>query len=150
MSEEANKKIGIVIPEECGKAEEYELTAIMYQDENSDAAEEEYQVFITEDDYNEGKAFTVLNANMNPEILLYPDENHEGIGCLEYDLVIAADPRGGASDVHRGFRLFLYHFESSEDFFDLCGVERSHKFPYAVTVKSKHSVGKSIRSGSKF
>lgn len=87
MSENANKKIGIVIPEECGKAEEYELTAIMYRDENSDAAEEEYQVFITEDDYNEGKAFAVLNANMNPEILLYPDEDHEGIGCLEYDLV---------------------------------------------------------------
>ncbi len=87
MSEEANKKIGIVIPEECGKAEEYELTAIMYHDENSDAAEEEYQVYITENDYNDGKAFAVLNANMNPEILLYPDEDHEGIGCLEYDLV---------------------------------------------------------------
>ena len=87
MSENANKKIGIVIPEECGKAEEYELTAIMYRDENSDAVEEEYQVFITEDDYNEGKAFAVLNANMNPEVLLYPDEDHEGIGCLEYDLV---------------------------------------------------------------
>ena len=87
MSEEANKKIGIVIPEECGKAEEYELTDIMYHDENSDAAEEEYHVYITENDYNDGKAFAVLNANMNPEILLYPDEDHEGIGCLEYDLV---------------------------------------------------------------
>ncbi len=88
MSEEANKKIGIVIPEECGKAEEYELTAIMYYDENSDAAEEEYQVYITENDYNDGKAFAVLNANMNPEILLYPDEDHEGIGCLEYEILL--------------------------------------------------------------
>lgn len=87
MSGEANKKIGIVIPEECGKAEKYELTAIMYHDEDSDAAEEEYQVYITEDDYNDDKAFAVLNANMNPEILLYPDEDHESIGCLEYDLV---------------------------------------------------------------
>ena len=87
MSENAKKRIGIVIPEECGKAEKYELTAIMYHDEDSDAAEEEYQVYITEDDYNDDKAFAVFNANMNPEILLYPDEEHEGIGCLEYDLV---------------------------------------------------------------
>ena len=42
MSENAKKRIGIVIPKECGKAEKYELTAIMYHDEDSNVAEEDY------------------------------------------------------------------------------------------------------------
>lgn len=85
-SKEVNR-IGLVIPEECGKAEKYDFVAIIYHDENSTQEEEEYQVFITEKDLADSKAYTTIHANMNPEIVLYPDDDHEGVGCLEYDLV---------------------------------------------------------------
>ena len=88
-NEESKKKgiLGIVIPEECGKAEKYEITAIMYHSDYTDAKSIEYKIFITEKDFENGTPFATIQANMNPEILLYPDEENEGIGCLEYNLV---------------------------------------------------------------
>lgn len=68
----------------------YELTAIMYHDDNSDNAEVEYQVFITKENFEKSTPFTNIKANMNPEVLLFPDDEHEGIGCLQYDLVEAS------------------------------------------------------------
>ena len=89
MSEDNKKVVGILIPEECGKADKYELTAIMYNVESTDGPEKEYKVFITTEDYEENKLFTTLKGNMNPTLLLFPDEANEGMGCLEYDLVEA-------------------------------------------------------------
>ncbi|MCR5728554.1 MAG: hypothetical protein K6G24_13950 [Lachnospiraceae bacterium] len=88
-NEELKKRntIGIVIPEECGRAENYEITAIMYHDENSEEKDVEYKIYITEKDFENSTPFATIQANMNPEILLYPDEENEGTGCLEYDLV---------------------------------------------------------------
>lgn len=87
MTETKQSIVGIAIPEECGKADMYEITAIMYYDDNSDVAETEYQVFITKEDFEKLTPFATIKANMNPEILLYPDEEHEGMGFLQYDLV---------------------------------------------------------------
>ena len=87
MAETKQSIVGIAIPEECGKADMYEITAIMYHDDNSDAGETEYQVFITKEDFEKSTPFATIKANMNPEILLYPDEEHEGMGFLQYDLV---------------------------------------------------------------
>ena len=86
-----DKKIkGIKIPEECGKAQKYELTAIMYHDENVvDADMKACAVFITEEDYKDGKIFVTVSGNMNPTLLMFPNEYNSGIGCLEYDLVEA-------------------------------------------------------------
>lgn len=78
-----------MIPDECGKAEKYELTAIMYNVEGADESEKEYSVFISTEDYEENKVFTIIKSNMNPTLLLFPDEANEGMGCLEYDLVDA-------------------------------------------------------------
>ena len=89
MGEDNKKIVGIMIPEECGKADKYELTAIMYNVEGADEPEKEYSVFISTEDYEENKVFTTLNGNMNPTLLLFPDEANEGMGCLEYDLVDA-------------------------------------------------------------
>jgi len=88
-SEELKEKntTGIVIPEECGRAEKYEITAIMYHNENSEEKDVEYKIYITEKDFENSTPFATIQANMNLEILLYPDDEHEGIGCLEYDLV---------------------------------------------------------------
>lgn len=36
MAEAKQSIVGIAIPEECGKAEKYGITAIMYHDDNSD------------------------------------------------------------------------------------------------------------------
>ena len=90
MAETKQSIVGIAIPEECGKADMYEITAIMYHDDNSDAGETEYQVFITKEDFEKSTPFATIKANMNPEILLFPDDEHEEIGCLQYDLVEAA------------------------------------------------------------
>lgn len=87
MTETKQSIVGIAIPEECGKADMYEITAIMYHDDNSDKQESEYQIFITKEDFEKATPFATIMANMNPEILLYPDEEHEGIGFLHYDLV---------------------------------------------------------------
>lgn len=87
MAETKQSIVGIAIPEECGKADMYEITAILYHDDNSDADETEYQVFITKEDFEKSTPFATIKANMNPEILLYPDEEHEGMGFLQYDLV---------------------------------------------------------------
>ena len=87
MAEAKQSIVGIAIPEECGKAEMYEITAIMYHDDNTDKEESEYQIFITKEDYEKSTPFATIKANMNPEILLYPDEEHEVIGFLQYDLV---------------------------------------------------------------
>lgn len=89
MGEDNKKIVGIMIPEECGKAEKYELTAIMYNVEGADEPEKEYSVFISTEDYEESKVFTIIKSNMNPTLLLFPDEANEGMGCLEYDLVDA-------------------------------------------------------------
>lgn len=89
MGEDNKKIVGIMIPEECGKAEKYELTAIMYNVEGADEPEKEYSVFISSEDYEENKVFTIIKSNMNPTLLLFPDEANEGMGCLEYDLVDA-------------------------------------------------------------
>lgn len=89
MGEDNKKIVGIMIPEECGKAEKYELTAIMYNVEGADESEKEYSVFISTEDYEENKVFTIIKSNMNPTLLLFPDEANEGMGCLEYDLVDA-------------------------------------------------------------
>lgn len=89
MGEDNKKIVGIMIPEECGKAEKYELTAIMYNVEGADEPEKEYSVFISTEDYEENKVFTIIKSNMNPTLLLFPDEANEGMGCLEYDLVDA-------------------------------------------------------------
>ena len=89
MGEDNKKIVGIMIPEECGKADKYELTAIMYNVEGADEPEKEYSVFISTEDYEENKVFTTLNGNMNHTLLLFPDEANEGMGCLEYDLVDA-------------------------------------------------------------
>ena len=87
MAETKQSIVGIAIPKECGKADMYEITAIMYHDDNSDAGETEYQVFITKEDFEKSAPLATIKANMNPEILLYPDEEHEGMGFLQYDLV---------------------------------------------------------------
>lgn len=85
-----NEKMkGIKIPEECGKAEKYALTAIMYHDENVDAEMKECAVFITEEDYQDNKIFVTVSGNKNPTLLMFPDEYNIGIGYLEYDLVEA-------------------------------------------------------------
>ena len=94
-----DKKIkGIKIPKECGKAEKYELTAIMYHDENVDAEMKECTVFITEEDYKDGKIFVTVSGNMNPTLVLFPDEYNIGIGYLEYDLVEAGLTRSYRED----------------------------------------------------
>lgn len=80
---------GIEIPTECGSAEMYELLAILFTDENATTTEKKYNVYVTREDFTEGKLFTTIGANMNPELLLYPDVEHEGMGCLQYDLVEA-------------------------------------------------------------
>ena len=49
-----------MIPEECGKADKYELTAIMYNVEGTDETEKEYSVFITNEDCEENKVFTTI------------------------------------------------------------------------------------------
>lgn len=89
MREDNNKIIGIMIPDECGKADKYELTAIMYNEEGTDEPVKEYSVFITNEDYEENKVFTTIKSNMYPTLLLFPDDENEGIGSLEYDLVDA-------------------------------------------------------------
>jgi len=89
MSEDKKKVVGIMIPEECGKADKYELTAIMYYDESSIETEKEYKVFITKEDYEANKPFTSIKSNMNPTLLLFPDDDNRGIGCFTYDLVEA-------------------------------------------------------------
>ena len=101
MAETKQSIVGIAIPEECGKADMYEITAIMYHDDNSDAGETEYQVFITKEDFEKSTPFATIKANMNPEILLYPDEEHEGIGFLQYDLVESeqVDVTGGLNAI---------------------------------------------------
>ena len=71
-----DKKIkGIKIPKECGKAEKYELTAIMYHDENVDAEMKECTVFITEEDYKDGKIFVTVSGNMNPKRVVNRDRD---------------------------------------------------------------------------
>lgn len=89
MSEDKKKVVGIMIPDECGKADKYELTAIMYYDESSVETEKEYNVFITKEDYEANKPFTSIKSNMNPTLLLFPDDDNRGIGCFTYDLVEA-------------------------------------------------------------
>ena len=88
MTNEKNVK-GIKIPEVCGRAEKYELTAIMYHDENAEAEMKECAIFITEEDYKDNKIFVTVSGNMNPALILFPDEYNDGIGCFEYDLVEA-------------------------------------------------------------
>ena len=88
MTNEKKMK-GIKIPKECGKAEKYKLTAIMYHDENVDTEMKECAIFITEEDYEDNKIFVTVSGNMNPTLLLFPDEYNIGIGYLEYDLVEA-------------------------------------------------------------
>ena len=78
---------GIEIPVECGRAEIYELTAILFSDKNSEEPIKKHLVYITKEDYENNKVFATIEANMNPEILLFPDDEHEGEGCLQYDLV---------------------------------------------------------------
>lgn len=101
MAETNQSIVGIAIPEECGKAEMYEITAIMYHDDNSDMEESEYQIFITKEDFEKSAPFATIKANMNPEILLYPDEEHEVIGFLQYDLVESehVDVTGGLNAI---------------------------------------------------
>lgn len=101
MAEAKQSIVGIAIPEECGKAEMYEITAIMYHDDNTDKEESEYQIFITKEEYEKSTPFATIKANMNPEILLYPDEEHEGIGFLQYDLVESeqVDVTGGLNAI---------------------------------------------------
>ena len=89
MREDVKKVVGIMIPEECGKADKYELTAIMYNEEGTDGTVNEYSVFIASEDYEENKPFTTIKGNMNPTLLLFPDEENVGMGSLEYDLVEA-------------------------------------------------------------
>lgn len=89
MTELKEKIKGIEIPEKCGRAEKYELTAILYHDENKDAPMKECKIFITEEDYKDNKPFITVSGNMNPTLLLFPDEYNIGIGCLTYDLVDA-------------------------------------------------------------
>ena len=88
MTNEKNVK-GIKIPEVCGRAEKYDLTAIMYHDENAETEMKECAIFITEEDYKDNKIFVTVSGNMNPTLVLFPDEYNIGIGCLEYDLVEA-------------------------------------------------------------
>ena len=101
MAEAKQSIVGIAIPEECGKAEMYEITAIMYHDDNTDKEESEYQIFITKEEYEKSTPFATIKANMNPEILLYPDEEREGIGFLQYDLVESeqVDVTGGLNAI---------------------------------------------------
>ena len=70
MREDVKKVVGIMIPEECGKADKYELTAIMYNEEDADGPVNEYSVFIVSEDYEENKPFTTIKGNMNPTLLL--------------------------------------------------------------------------------
>lgn len=97
MTNEKKMK-GIKIPEECGKAEKYALTAIMYNDENVDTEMKECAVFITEEDYEDNKIFVTVSGNMNPTLLMFPDEYNIGIGYLEYDLVEAGLTRSYRED----------------------------------------------------
>lgn len=89
MKEDIKKIEGIMIPEECGKADKYEFTAITYNEEDADEPVNEYSVFIVSKDYEENKPFTTIKGNMNPTLLLFPDEENAGMGSLEYDLVEA-------------------------------------------------------------
>lgn len=89
MTGQKEKIKGIEIPEKCGRAEMYEITAILYHDENKDAPMKECKIFITEEDYKDNKPFVTVSGNMNPTLLLFPDEYNIGIGCLTYDLVDA-------------------------------------------------------------
>lgn len=49
----------------------------------------ECAIFITEEDYEDNKIFVTVSGNMNPTLLLFPDEYNIGIGYLECDLVEA-------------------------------------------------------------
>ncbi len=89
MTEQKEKMKGIEIPEKCGRADKYEITAILYHDENEEAPMKECKIFITEEDYKDNKLFITVSGNMNPTLLLFPDEYNIGIGCLTYDLVEA-------------------------------------------------------------
>ena len=78
---------GIVIPDECGKAEKYELTAILFEDEDDTSREKtKYKVYVTEEDFTNDVPFTTFEGNMDPEILLWPDDEHEDIGFCHYAL----------------------------------------------------------------
>ena len=84
MTKEKNLK-GIKIPEVCGRAEKYALTAIMYHDENKEAEMKECAIFITEEDYQDNKIYVTVSGNMNPTLVLFPDEyNKCTIGYLGY------------------------------------------------------------------
>lgn len=89
MKEDIKKIEGIMIPEECGKADKYELTAILYNETDVDEQGKEFTVFITREDYEDNNPFTTIKGNMNPTLLLFPDEENVGMGSLEYDLVEA-------------------------------------------------------------
>lgn len=89
MTRKKEKMKGIEIPEKCGRADKYEITAILYHDENEEALMRECKIFITEEDYKDNKPFITVSGNMNPTLLLFPDEYNIGIGCLTYDLVEA-------------------------------------------------------------
>ena len=78
-----------MIPKECGSADMYEVTAIMYDEEGSNEPEVEYRVFITDKDYADNKPFASIKANIQPTLLLYPDDEHLEIGYFIYDLVDA-------------------------------------------------------------
>ncbi len=86
MTNKENVK-GFVIPTECGTAETYEVIAIMYHCEEDLVPEKEYSIFITREDYNDKKEYTKIVANMNPTLLLLPNEDNAGTGVFEYDLI---------------------------------------------------------------
>lgn len=62
MTGQKEKIRGIEIPENCGRAEKYETTAILYHDENKDAPMKECKIFITEEDYKDNKPFITVSC----------------------------------------------------------------------------------------
>ena len=87
MKEDVKKIEGIMIPEECGKADNYEFAIIMYNETGVEELEKEYTLFITCEDYEDNKPYATIKANVNPGLILYPYEKDAGIGCFVYDLV---------------------------------------------------------------
>ncbi len=76
---------GIEIPKECGKAEKYKATIILYDNEKSEREEVEYKIYITEKDFENSTPLITIQANMNPEIQFYPDDG-EDVSYMYYDL----------------------------------------------------------------
>lgn len=66
---------GIEIPVECGKSGYTDKIVVMYQDMNKEQLGNKCNIYITEEDYKDGKPFATVVANINPIIFEYFNED---------------------------------------------------------------------------